>query len=34
MIELADRITIGYTSPDGQLEELLKEVQKPLEWLV
>lgn len=34
MIELADRITIGYASPGGQLEELLKGVEKPVERLV
>lgn len=34
MIELANRITIGYASPGGQLEGLLKGVEKPVERLV
>lgn len=30
MTELADQITIGYASPGGQLEELVKEIAKPI----
>lgn len=30
MIELAEEITIGYASPSGQLEELLKGMEKSL----
>lgn len=30
MIALADRITIGYANPGGQVEELLKGIQKPI----
>lgn len=34
MIELADNITLGYASPGGQLEELLKGVEKPINKIV
>lgn len=34
MKNLADQITIGYTSPGGQLEELLKEIDKPINKIV
>jgi predicted Rossmann fold nucleotide-binding protein DprA/Smf involved in DNA uptake len=30
MISLADSITVGYANPSGQLEKLLKDVQKPI----
>jgi len=30
MIELADKITVGYVSKDGQLEELLKQTNKTI----
>jgi len=30
MTTLADQITIGYESPSGQLEKLLKGVEKPI----
>lgn len=30
MTALADQITIGYASPGGQLEELLKGIEKPI----
>jgi hypothetical protein len=33
MIELASQITIGFASPGGQLETLLKECTKPVEWI-
>ncbi|RTL47662.1 MAG: DNA-binding protein [Sphingobacteriales bacterium] len=34
MIDLAGQITIGYTSPGGQLEELLKGIEKPINKIV
>lgn len=34
MTDLADQITIGYASPGGQLEELLKRIEKPLNKIV
>ena len=34
MIELADNITVGYASPSGQLEELLKGTEKPINKIV
>lgn len=34
MIELADNITVGYVSPSGQLEELLKGTEKPINKIV
>lgn len=34
MTTLADQITIGYASPGGQLEELLKGVEKPINKIV
>lgn len=34
MIALADQITIGYVSPGGQLEELLKGIKKPINKIV
>lgn len=34
MTTLADKITIGYASPGGQLEELLKGVKKPINKIV
>jgi predicted Rossmann fold nucleotide-binding protein DprA/Smf involved in DNA uptake len=34
MIELADNITVGYASPGGQLEELLKGTEKPINKIV
>lgn len=33
IIELADRIVIGYVSPDGQISKLLKSISKPIELL-
>lgn len=30
MIELADKITVGYVSKDGQLEELMKQTNKTI----
>lgn len=33
MTKIADQITIGYASPGGQLEELLKELEKPINKL-
>ncbi len=34
MTSLADQITIGYASPGGQLEELLKGIEKPINKIV
>lgn len=34
MTSLADQITIGYASPGGQLEELLKGIKKPITKIV
>jgi virulence-associated protein VagC len=34
MTTLADQITIGYASPGGQLEELLKGIEKPINKIV
>jgi len=34
MTTLADQITIGYTSPSGQLEELLKGIEKPINKII
>lgn len=34
MTALADQITIGYASPGGQLEELLKGMEKPINKIV
>ncbi|MCG9911806.1 MAG: hypothetical protein MH137_10945 [Flavobacteriales bacterium] len=34
MTTLADQITIGYASPGGQLEELLKGIKKPINKIV
>jgi hypothetical protein len=34
MLELADRIAIGYASPGGQLESLLKETDKQISRIV
>lgn len=34
MTTLADQITIGYASPGGQLEELLKGMEKPINKIV
>jgi predicted Rossmann fold nucleotide-binding protein DprA/Smf involved in DNA uptake len=34
MIALADNITIGFASPGGQLEELLKGIEKPINKIV
>jgi len=34
MINLADQITIGYASPGGLLEELLKGIEKPINKIV
>jgi predicted Rossmann fold nucleotide-binding protein DprA/Smf involved in DNA uptake len=34
MTELADQITIGFASPGGQLEELLKGIEKPINKIV
>jgi predicted Rossmann fold nucleotide-binding protein DprA/Smf involved in DNA uptake len=34
MLELADSITIGYTSAGGNLEKLLKETEKPLSFIL
>lgn len=34
MTDLADQITIGYASPGGQLEELLKGIEKPINKIV
>jgi len=33
IIELADRIVVGYASPDGQISKLLHDIEKPLELL-
>ncbi len=33
IVELADRIVIGYASPDGQISKLLHDLEKPLELL-
>jgi predicted Rossmann fold nucleotide-binding protein DprA/Smf involved in DNA uptake len=33
IVELADRIVIGYASPTGQLSKLLYDLDKPLELL-
>lgn len=33
MLELADQITIGYASPGGQIEELIRDLNKPIERL-
>lgn len=33
IIDLADKIVIGYASPDGQISKLLKGVDKPIEFL-
>jgi predicted Rossmann fold nucleotide-binding protein DprA/Smf involved in DNA uptake len=33
IIELADRIVVGYASPDGQISKLLHDLEKPLELL-
>ncbi len=30
MTDLADKITVGYVSKDGQLEELLKQTNKTI----
>lgn len=30
MVELADKITLGYVSPGGMLEKLLKGIEKPI----
>ncbi len=34
MTDLADQITIGYASPGGQLEELVKGIEKPINKIV
>ncbi len=34
MIDLADIITVGFTSAGGQLEELLKGIEKPINKIV
>lgn len=34
MIDLADRITIGFASPGGQLETLLPSISKPINFLL
>ena len=34
MTTLADQITIGYANPGGQLEELLKRIEKPINKIV
>jgi hypothetical protein len=34
MIDLADQITIGYVRPGGQLEALLKGIDKPIKRIV
>jgi predicted Rossmann fold nucleotide-binding protein DprA/Smf involved in DNA uptake len=34
MTDLADQITIGYASPGGQLEELIKGIEKPINKIV
>ena len=34
MIDLADQITIGYASPGGQLEKLLKGIEKPINKVI
>lgn len=34
MTNIADNITIGYTSPGGQLEELLKGIKKPIHKII
>jgi len=33
IIELADKIVIGHASPNGQLSKLLKDLDKPIEYL-
>lgn len=33
IIELADRIVIGYSSPNGQISKLLLKAHKPIEYL-
>ncbi len=33
MLELADQITIGYANPGGQLDSLLKVIEKPIQRL-
>lgn len=33
MIDLADKITIGYASPGGLLEELIRSKEKEVRWL-
>jgi predicted Rossmann fold nucleotide-binding protein DprA/Smf involved in DNA uptake len=33
IIELADKIVVGYASPDGVISRLLKDLNKPLEFL-
>jgi predicted Rossmann fold nucleotide-binding protein DprA/Smf involved in DNA uptake len=34
MTDLADQITIGYSSPGGQIEELVKGIEKPINKIV
>jgi len=34
MIDLADNITIGFASAGGQLEEVLKGIEKPIDKIV
>jgi len=34
MTKLADQITVGYASPGGQLEKLLKGIEKPIHKIV
>jgi len=34
MTKLADQITVGYASPGGQLEKLLKGIEKPINKIV
>lgn len=34
MTNLADEITIGYASPGGQIDELVKELKKPINRIV
>jgi hypothetical protein len=33
MLDLADQITIGYASPGGQIDELIRDLNKPIERL-
>lgn len=33
MMDMADQITIGYANPGGQIEELLKGIEKPVVYL-